>query len=136
MNLTKQPLFKYVDCIQLYIPDLQQGMEYYCNSLGLRIIWKTDTAIGLGTSEGITEIVIQNERNIHEVDIKVDSVLDAVAEIESAGGRIVYGPFDIPIGKAAVVKDPWDNQLVLLDTTKGTYITDDKGNILGHNEPS
>ncbi|HEX3077588.1 MAG TPA: VOC family protein [Lachnospiraceae bacterium] len=59
MNLTKLPLFKYVDCIQLYIPDLQQGMDYYCNSLGLRIIWKTDTAVGLGTSEGITEIVIR-----------------------------------------------------------------------------
>lgn len=136
MDILKQPLFRYMDCIELYVPNIQQGIEYYCNSLGLRVIWKSDTAAGLGMSEGITEIVIQNERNFQSVDIKVDLVTDAVKEIERAGGQIVYGPFDVKIGKCAVVKDPWNNQYVILDTTKGTYITDNDGNIIGQNEPS
>jgi len=87
-------------------------------------------------SEGITEIVIQNERNTQEFDIKVDSVTDAIIAIERAGGQIVYGPFDIKIGECAVVKDPWNNQYVILDATKGTFITDNEGNIIGQNEPS
>ncbi|PKM95966.1 MAG: bleomycin resistance protein [Firmicutes bacterium HGW-Firmicutes-1] len=136
MDILKQPLFKYIDCIEFYVPNIQQGIEYYCNSLGLRVIWKSDTAAGLGMSEGITEILIQNERNFQSVDIKVDLVTDAVKAIEKAGGQIVYGPFDIKIGKCAVVKDPWNNQYVILDTTKGTYITDNEGNIIGQNEPS
>lgn len=136
MNIIKQPLFRNIDCIQLYIPNLQQGIEYYCNSLGLKIIWKSDSAVGLGMREGITEIVIQNERNTQEFDIKVDSVTDAIIEIKRAGGKIVCGPFDIKIGKCAVVKDPWNNQYVILDSTKGTFITDNEGNIMGQSEPS
>lgn len=130
----KKPLFEYVDCIRLYVPDLQKGMEYYCNSMELKLIWRTDSAIGLGMKEGVTEIVIQNEHSFQEIDIKVDSVADAIIEIEKAGGQIVSGPFDIKIGKCAVIKDPWNNQYVILDSTKGTFITDDNGNIIGQNE--
>jgi len=103
--------------------------------MGLKIIWKTQTAVGLGMAEGMAEIVIQNERKEMETDIKVDSVIETVKEFEQAGGTIVLGPFDIKIGKCAVVKDPWGNQYVILDSTKGTFITDDIGNILGQGKP-
>ncbi len=128
-------IFSYVDCIELYTPDIQKGIDYYCNNLGLKVIWKTESSVGLGMSEGITEVVLQNERKEMNVDFKVESVTEAVKDIEKAGGQILYGPFDIPIGKCAVVKDPWDNKYVILDTTKGTYITDEDGNIIGQNEP-
>jgi predicted enzyme related to lactoylglutathione lyase len=101
----------------------------------MKVIWKTESSAGLGLSEGITEVVLQNERKELNVDFKVDSVVEAVKDIEKAGGQVIYGPFDIPIGKCAVVKDPWGNRYVILDTTKGTYITDDEGNIIGQNEP-
>lgn len=127
------PVFKYVDCIQFYVPDLQEGIKYYCNCLGLKVIWKTETSIGLGMAEGKTEVVIQNERKGQEVDIKVDSVDHAIEEIKKAGGQIVYGPFDIKIGKCAVVKDIWGNEYVILDSTNGTFITDEYGNIVGQN---
>ena len=126
-----KPLFQNIDCLQLYVPDLEAGIDYYCNQLGLKIIWKTKTSVGLGMAEGLAELVIQNERREMEQDIKVDSVVEAVKEIEQAGGTIISGPFDIKIGKCAVVKDPWGNQYVILDSTKGTFITDDEGNIKG-----
>ena len=136
MATSKKALFSCIDCIELYTPDIQQGIDYYCHRLGLKVLWKSDTAVGLGMSEDITEIVIQNERQEQNIDIKVDSVIEAVKEIEKAGGQIIYGPFDITIGKCAVVKDPWNNKYVILDTTKGTYITDDEGNIIGQNKPA
>ncbi len=123
-------LFRCVDCIELYVPDLNAGVEYY-SKLGLKVIWKNDSSVGMGMEEDITEILLQNERDKMTVDIKVDSVLDAVIKIKEAGGQVIYGPFDIPIGKCAVVKDLWSNEYVILDMTKGKYVTDDEGNILG-----
>lgn len=46
------PVFKYVDCVQFYVPDFQEGVKFYCDCLGLKVIWKTDTSIGLGMAEG------------------------------------------------------------------------------------
>ena len=134
MSKNKQTLFKKVDCFRICVSDLQKGIEFYCDSLGLKIIWKTETAIGLGMDDDVTEIVIQNEREGQEVDIMVDSVVEAIEDIKEAGGKIVCGPFDIKIGKCAVIKDPWDNEYVILDSSKGTFITDDNGNIIGQNK--
>jgi predicted enzyme related to lactoylglutathione lyase len=57
----------------------------------------------------------------------------AVEIIKSAGGRIITEPFDIKIGKCAVIEDPWSNQYVILDSTKGTFITDNEDNVIGQN---
>lgn len=135
MKEKKKTLYNKIDCIQLYIPDLEKGLEFYCNSLGLKVIWKTETAIGLGMDEAVTEIVIQNEREGQEIDIKVKCVIEAIEVIKTSGGKVVYGPSDIRIGKCAVIKDPWNNQYVILDSSKGTFITDDNGNIIGQNKP-
>lgn len=135
MDSFGRPLFKFIDCVELYVPNLQDGIEYY-QRLGLKVLWKTDAAVGLAMDNSTSEIVLQNERPGISVDVKVQSVVDAVGDIEKAGGRIVYGPFDIRIGKCAVVEDPWGNRHVILDTSKGTYITDEEGNIVGQNPPS
>jgi predicted enzyme related to lactoylglutathione lyase len=44
--------------------------------------------------------------------------------VESAGGRVLAGPFDIPVGRAAAVEDPFGNVPVILDMSKGRYVTD------------
>lgn len=54
-----------------------------------------------------------------EADLKVASADDAAARFVAVGGTIVVGPFDIKIGRRVVVADPWGNQLVLLDQSKG-----------------
>jgi len=43
MGISKKTLFSYLDCIELYTPDILQGIEYYCNSLGLKVLWKSDS---------------------------------------------------------------------------------------------
>lgn len=131
MKEDKKSLFKKVDCLRVYVPDLNEGLKFYSEELGLDVIWKTKNAIGLGMADKKTEVVIQNEDEWQEVDVKVESVIDSVERIENAGGEIVRGPFDIKIGKCAVIKDPWGNQYVILDDSKGAFITDEDGNIIG-----
>lgn len=133
MNNRRKSLFTKVDCFRLYVPDLDRGLKFYRDGLGLFVIWRTDTAIGLGLDNDVTEIVIHNEREGQEVDLMVDSVEEAVKTIESAGGKVITGPFDIKIGKCAVIEDPWTNQYVILDSTKGTFVTDSEGNVIGQN---
>jgi len=124
-------LFKQVDCIELYVSDLDEGIKYYCGGMGLKLLWRAETTAGVGMGESTTEVVLQTNRKKMDVDFKVDSVIDSVDKIANAGGKILEGPFDIPIGKCAVVQDKWENQYVILDMTKGRYVTDESGNVTG-----
>ena len=123
-------LFTHVDCIELYVSDLDDGIKYYCGGLGLKLLWRAETSIGLGMENGATEVVLQTDRKCMNVDFKVESVVDSIERIVEAGGKIVDGPFDIPIGKCAVIRDKWENQYVILDITKGRYVTDESGNVV------
>ena len=124
-------LFTHVDCIELYVSDLDEGITYYCGGMGLRLLWRAETSAGLGMDNDISEVVLQTDRRKMNVDFKVDSVVDSTARIVEAGGSIIDGPFDIPIGKCAVVRDRWGNEYVVLDMTKEKYITDAFGNVVG-----
>ena len=124
-------LFKNVDCIELYVSDLDDGINYYCGIMGLELLWRADTTAGLGMESGIAEIVLQTDRTWMSVDFLVESVSGSVEKITDSGGKLIYGPFDIPIGKCAVVQDKWDNEYVILDMSKGRYVTDEKKNVIG-----
>jgi hypothetical protein len=48
-----------------------------------------------------------------------------------ASARLVTEPFDIPVGRVAVVEDPFGNELLLIDLSKGRYRTDADGSVTG-----
>lgn len=129
--LATKRIFTKIDCLRLYVPDLMEGIKYYHEKLGLPIKWRTDTSVGFLLDDKSGELVIQNEHNWSETDIKVDSVFEVIETIKKSGGTIKQQPFDIKIGKCAVVEDPWGNEMVLLDSTKGEFKTDSLGNIIG-----
>lgn len=54
-----------------------------------------------------------------------------MAEESADETKVLVEPEDIPIGRLAVVEDPFGNRLVLLDSTKGTYDTDESGMVTG-----
>ena len=58
------------------------------------------------------------------MNLRVASSDAAVKRIVEAGGKLVLGPFDIQVGRCAVVLDPWGNMLVVLDASKGHLVTD------------
>jgi hypothetical protein len=51
--------------------------------------------------------------------------------LRNGGGKVLTEPTDIPIGRLAVVEDPFGNRLVVLNSTKGTYKTDQSGAVVG-----
>ena len=81
------------------------------------------------------EIVLHTESISPEIDLKVESADAAAIRFEQAGGEIAVPPFDIQIGRAVIVKDPWGNQLVLLDCSKGMLIIDANGYVFGNKAP-
>jgi predicted enzyme related to lactoylglutathione lyase len=124
------PLFRKVDCVQLPVPDLEAGLSFYRDSLGHQLAWRTETAAGLQMPESEAEIVLQTERAWSEVDLLVDNIDTGLERITSAGGSIVAGPTDIPVGRVAVVRDPWKNELVMIQLT-ARYAVDEAGNVTG-----
>lgn len=127
---SKRILFEDVDCVHLRVSDLEEGLAFYRDGLGMKLLWRTDVACGLGTEKGSTEIVLSTE-DLVMVDMRVGEVEKVLEKFVEAGGEVEEGPFDIDIGKCAVVSDPWNNKYCLLDATKGTYDTSDDGNVMG-----
>jgi predicted enzyme related to lactoylglutathione lyase len=124
-----------VDCIRLYVADLDQGLGFYRDRLGHTLLWRTQEAAGLRLTMDESELVLHTEKTPVEVDLKVASADAAAERFQAAGGKVVVSPFEIQIGRAAVVEDPWGNQLVLLDSSKGHLLTDAERRVIGVGEP-
>ena len=125
-------LIRKVDCIQIPVPNLEDALAFYRDKFNHELIWRTDTAAGLRLPDSEAELVVQTERPQLEPNLKVDSADDAAERFLKADGSVVVPPFDIQIGRCAVVQDPFGNRLVLLDMTKGRLVTDDRGNVTGN----
>ncbi len=131
MTAPNAPLFRKIDCIRLHVADLNAALAFYRDQLGHHLIWRTESAIGLGMSDTDAEIVLYTEDGGDEIDFLVDSADEAALRFVEAGGKMIVSPFDIQIGRCVVVQDPWGNRLVLLDMSKGLLLTDRDGNIIG-----
>lgn len=115
-------LLRAVDAVTVPVPDLEQGLRFYCDALGHRQLWRDDERgqVALAVPGGDTEIVLAL-REGYEPDWLVASVPEAVAAVLAAGGRPISPPVEIPVGRLAVVADPSGNPLVLIDLSKGPY---------------
>lgn len=122
-------LFKKADAIVVRVPSLNDGLAFYRDKLGHKLLWRSKTMAALSMAESDTELVLSIDVNA-ETDILVESVDEAVVLIKEAGGTIIAGPNDIPVGRVGVVRDPFGNQLTLVDLTKGRFKTDDSGNVV------
>jgi len=125
----RRALFRKVDCLQIPVTNVEAGLAFYRDALGHALIWRTDTAAGLRMAESSSEIVIQTERPQLEANLTVRSADEAADAMVRAGGSVVVSPFDIAIGRCAVMADPWGNRLVILDTSKGLLMVDSSGRV-------
>jgi predicted enzyme related to lactoylglutathione lyase len=133
--MADQPLFLKIDCLRLPVPDLDAALEFYRDRLGHTLIWRAETAAAVRPPDSTAELVLQTERPEVETDLMVDSIEVAVKRFMVAGGRLLQGPFDIQIGRCAVVADPFNNVLVMLDTSKGHLRTNAEGHVIGNEPP-
>lgn len=125
-----KPLLRKVDAVTVPVPDLDAGIAFYVDRLGHKLRWRNNDIghAGLALPESDTEIVLTTHHG-YEPNWLVDSADDAALAVEAAGGRLLTPAFDIPVGRVAVVADPFDNVLVLIDLSKGRYSTDEHGTV-------
>ncbi|TMR37306.1 VOC family protein [Nonomuraea zeae] len=114
------------------VPDLDSGLGFYRDRLGHELLWRNDQLgqAGLGLPDSDAEIVLATRLGLAPAWL-VSSADEAAAEVVAAGGRMVAEPSDIPVGRVAVVTDPFGNELVLVDLSKGRYVTDPAGTVTG-----
>ncbi|MEX2238584.1 MAG: VOC family protein [Dehalococcoidia bacterium] len=106
------------------VPDLDSGLEFYRDKLGHELKWRNDEGAGLSMGESETEIVLHTRLDRYEPDLLVQSADDAAKLFEDSGGTVLAPPFDIPVGRVAVVRDPLGNVLSLVDLSKGIFQVD------------
>jgi predicted enzyme related to lactoylglutathione lyase len=121
-----------VDAVTVHVPDLDSGLAFYQDALGHELVWRNDEIgqAGLRLPDSDTEIVLATALD-YAPSWLVESADAAAEQLVSHGGRLVTAPFDIPVGRCAVAEDPFGNRLVLLDLSKGLYVTDDRGTVTG-----
>ena len=125
-----RPLLVAVDAVVVKVPDLNTGLAFYRDSLGHEVTWQTDTMAGLRLAGSETELVLSLDVG-PETDLLVRSVPEAVRVFVDAGASIVAEPREIPVGRVAVVRDPFGTELTLVDLSKGRYTTDPAGRVTG-----
>jgi len=126
-----KPIFKGVDCYLVKVGSLDEGLDFYVNKLGLKLNWKSKSQAGLLMSESGAEMVLSTEVG-PETDLLVDDVREAFGRLIEAGATVVKAPFEIQIGLCAVLQDPWGNELVILDLSKGLLKMDSEKNVIGN----
>ena len=115
-------MLRKIDCVMIRVEDVDKAADYYARVFGLKPLWSGDDAVGLVFPESDAEIVLHNDPNLPspvEVHYLVDDVVAAVAEYTAQGCAMLVEPFDITIGKCAVIQDPFGTRLCILDMTKG-----------------
>jgi catechol 2,3-dioxygenase-like lactoylglutathione lyase family enzyme len=126
----EKPVFRKLDNHLLRVNDLEAAVSFYRDRLGQRVLWRTDNAVGFGFPETDAELVVHLDIG-PETDILVVDVDEAFAAFLRAGGESVLAPFDIALGRCARVRDPFGNELVILDQSKGQLGTDSHGRVTG-----
>lgn len=115
-------MLRKIDCIMIRVDDVAAAAAYYAKVFGLHPQWSGDDSVGLIFPDTDAEIVLHRDLNLPssvEVHYLVDDVVAAVTSYEAQGCSILVAPFDITIGKCAVIKDPFGTRLCILDLTKG-----------------
>ena len=115
-------MFKKIDCVMIRVDDVAAGEKFYSEVFGLKPLWREAGNVGIRLPETDAEIVLHNNSEIpHKVEVHylVDNVVAAVKYYAENGCRVLAPPFDVLIGKCAVIQDPFDTTICLLDLTSG-----------------
>ena len=115
-------MLRKIDCVMIQVEDLEAAAVYYSDVFGLRRLWQDETSVGLGFPETDAEVVLHCNSDVPsplDVYYLVDDVVCSVGVLRENGCRVLSEPFDIPIGKCSVVRDPFGTSLCILDMSKG-----------------
>lgn len=122
-QMTMSPVLRSVDAITIPVPGLDEGLAFYQERLGHQLLWRNDAVgqAGLGLPDSDVEVVLTTRQEM-EPNWLVERMDSAMQELVEAGARVAAEPATIPLGRVAVVFDPFGNPLVLVELS-GRYET-------------
>jgi predicted enzyme related to lactoylglutathione lyase len=114
-------MLRKIDCVQVKVNDLDAAAEFYQRAFSLTPLWRDDISLGMGMPETDAEVVL------HTLDLPadravnylVDDVPEAFESARLAGCGVLVEPFEIAVGRCAVLQDPFGNPVCILDLSKG-----------------
>jgi lactoylglutathione lyase len=115
-------MFKKIDCVMIRVDDVAAAEKFYSEVFGLKPLWREARSVGMRLSETDAEIVLHNNADIPnkvEVHYLVDDVVMAVKSYAGKGCRVLVQPFEVLIGRCAVIQDPFGTTICLLDQSSG-----------------
>jgi lactoylglutathione lyase len=115
-------MLRKINCVMMRVEDMEAAAVYYSEIFGLRRLWQDATSVGLGFPETDAEVVLHcNSQIPSRVDVYYleDDVVCSVGVLRRNGCRVLSEPFDIPIGKCAVVREPFGTTLSIVDMSNG-----------------
>jgi predicted enzyme related to lactoylglutathione lyase len=117
-------MLKKIDCVLIRVSDVTEALNFYSDVFGLKPVWQDERTgqAGLLFPESDAEIVLHADATIPgqvEVHYLVDDVVTAVQRYAEQGCKVLVEPFDIRMGKCAVIQDPFGTRLCILDMSKG-----------------
>jgi len=110
-----------IDCVMVRVDDLGAAADFYARVFGLRRLWQDGSAVGMGMPETDAEIVLHTMDLPRDLGVHylVDDVLAAVSTYRREGCVVRTPPFDVPVGRCAVLEDPFGNAICVLDLSNG-----------------
>jgi lactoylglutathione lyase len=111
-----------IDCIMVKVDDVERASEFYIRVFGMHPTWRDATSAGLRFPESDAEIVLHNILDTParvDVTYLVDDVIAAVRALKAEGCIVAAPPFEVVIGKCAVIVDPFGTPMTIIDMTKG-----------------
>ncbi|CAN7592210.1 VOC family protein [Terrabacter sp. LjRoot27] len=126
--MTTSPVLRSVDAITVPVPGLDEGLAFYRDRLGHQVVWRNDAVgqAGLALPDSRVELVLSTRQRM-EPNWLVESIDTAVHDLVEAGASVAAEPATIPVGRVAVVIDPFGNPLVLVELTRGYGTATDRG---------
>ena len=123
LQMTTSPVLRSVDAITIPVPGLDEGLAFYRDRLGHQLLWRNDAVgqAGLALPDSRVEVVLSTRQQM-EPNWLVESIDTAMHDLVEAGASVAAEPATIPVGRVAVVIDPFGNPLVLVELT-GRYET-------------
>jgi predicted enzyme related to lactoylglutathione lyase len=114
-------VLKKIDCVMVKVSDLGTAAEFYQRVFGLTPLWSDATSVGMGMPDTDAELVLHTREIAADraVTYLVDDVEVAVRSARAADCGVLEEPFDIAVGRCAVLQDPFGNPVCILDLSTG-----------------
>ena len=109
-----------IDSITIHVRDAAEASDFYSEVFGLQPLWKDDqnASAGLTFPDRNSEVILYSDTvrpGEIEVNYLVEDVISAIQKYIDQGCTLAVEPFDVNMGKCAVIQDPFGIRLCIID---------------------